>query len=191
MNERPEFNRAKAAGNVRLWLVAAATLPDRRGHKPPSSIAQDLLHRPCFGKFIDHLIKPPNISHQRFLDRFDPDATHHARDHVARGIHFWRSCEEVRDCHGCRQQGVQRLLRMSGQPADDRVDLRPGATLSLCLRHIGGVQSFQRHAVDAVRHSHPPPKKSRLAQALNHSQPSTAGCFRATYRMPDSAVGAI
>jgi hypothetical protein len=49
-----------------------------------------------------------------------------------------------------RKLGFERGLAVAGEPAEDLIDLGPGATPLLCLGNIGRIDSRDGHGIEAA-----------------------------------------
>jgi hypothetical protein len=128
---------------TRLWIACQLcgnmATPGSRASRP-----QNLLHGLAFGKFIDQFIQVAHLFHEGILNfrQFHPaDA---ARDERALWIERGGFRKEVFEIRAPLEVGFQRLLRISGQPANDFIHLGRCSALFLRLCDVVGVCSWCR-----------------------------------------------
>src|SRR5262245_44261865 len=112
--------------------------------------AEDLFHRLALGEFVDEFVEVADLAHHRLLNLLHADAAYDAGDHKAGRVHLRRVREEILKARLLRKLDFQRGLAVAGEPAEDLVDLAPGAALLLRLGNIGGIDARDGHGVDAA-----------------------------------------
>jgi hypothetical protein len=112
--------------------------------------AKDLFHRLALGEFVDEFVEVADLAHHRLLNLLHADAAYDAGDQRAGGVHLRRVREEILEARLLRKLGFQRGLAVAGEPAEDLVDLGPGAALLLRLGNIRGIDACNGHGIDAA-----------------------------------------
>lgn len=111
---------------------------------------QHLPHRPALGELIHEFVEDADLAHGGVVDLFDPDAADDARDARAGGVHGGGLFKELPEGDALFQGGLQRFLRVAGEPAEHLVELGLCAALLFDLGLIGGVHLGDLHREDAV-----------------------------------------
>ena len=125
-----------------------------RWHGAPSPRPQDLLHRLALRQLVHQFVEGADLAHGRLLDRLDAHAADPALDQGARRVGPRRLGEERLDVGLLLQLRLKTLLRVAGQPADDRVDLGFRAVLFLRFGDIMRIDAGETHRIDAVLFFH-------------------------------------
>ena len=82
------------------------------------------------GEFVDQLVEPADLLHQRIVDRLDAHAADDAGDPLRVGMQRRRLGEEGREVRAAVELPLQAGGVVAGQPEDHAVDL----VLVRCLR---------------------------------------------------------
>src|SRR5262245_30323475 len=112
--------------------------------------AEDLFHCLALGEFVDEFVEVADLAHHRLLNLLHTDAAYDAGDQKAKRVHPRRVCEEIFEARLLRKLSFQRGLTVAGEPAEDLVDLGPGAILLLRLGKIGRIDACYGHGIDAA-----------------------------------------
>jgi hypothetical protein len=95
-----------------------------------------------------------DFAHGRLLDLFDANAANDACDRRTKGIGLGGILEEGFEIDLFLQRGVQLSLAVAGKPADDRINLRLGASLLFRFCEIVGINIRNAGGEDAMLGGH-------------------------------------
>src|SRR5687768_14801245 len=151
-----------------VWIQPREIMPalrrcrwkDLRAVQPRCSVAsrdsvallrsQDLVHGPAFRQLIHQLVQVPDVPHERIFDLRDPDAADDAGDLPGIWMERWRFAEEGLEVLLSFNLLGERLRTVARQPADDFVDLLPGAPFHLGFPDVVGINAGEGRSEDSM-----------------------------------------
>src|SRR5699024_94498 len=126
------------------WKSSGGEAPARAGSAP-----EDLLHLLALGQFVDELVHPADLLHQRILDILDSDAADHARDQVDVLVQGRGGREKSLQVDAGIDGGAEPRNVMTREPREHLVEFFDGAALALDLRDVQRVDVGERSARNA------------------------------------------
>lgn len=115
-----------------------------------ASFPEYLLHRFPLRKLVDQLIEVANFLHPWILNIFHADAADHPCNQIPQRIQSRGLTKELLEAGFRLQFGVEFLLGVARQPADDLIDLGSGASFPLRLGDIVRIDAGKACGIDSM-----------------------------------------